>query len=45
MSRIKEVEDQIPKHFSKYIQDKMRKHLLKDYYARKRNSNKTGEEE
>jgi len=34
MSRIKEVEDQIPNHLSKYIQNKMRKHLLKEYYAR-----------
>ena len=34
MSRIREIEDQIPKHLSKYVQDKMRKHLLKDYYAR-----------
>lgn len=31
MSRIKEIEDQIPKHLSKTVQDKMRKHLLKDY--------------
>jgi len=34
MSRIKEIEDQIPKHLSKNVQDRIRKHLLKERNAR-----------
>ena len=35
MSRIKEVEDQIPKHLSKYVQNIMRKQPLKEYHERR----------
>ena len=34
MSRIKEIEDQIPDHYSKNVQDRIRKHLLKERGAR-----------